>query len=68
MKASKKFIGDLVVSGGFIALGVLAPGSALMSASGFTANLTGLATGVGVGWLVKTFVDHKTGEQARKNQ
>lgn len=63
MNTSKKLITDLIIAGCFIALGVLAPGSTFSSASGFIANLTGIATGVGIGWLVKTLIDHKKAEQ-----
>ena len=59
MDKSKIFITDLIIAGSFIALGILAPGSSLTSASGFAANLTGIATGAGLGWLIKTFIDSK---------
>lgn len=57
---TKEFIYDLIIAGIFIAMGILAPGSTLLSASGFMANLTGIATGVGLGWLIKSFMENRT--------
>jgi hypothetical protein len=55
---SKKFIFDLVAAGGFIALGMFVPGSTLTDANGFAANIAGISTGLGIGWLIKTFIDY----------
>ena len=57
---AKVFIYDLIIAGIFIAMGVLALGSTLLSSSGFIANLTGIATGVGLGWLIKSFMENRT--------
>lgn len=59
MIKSKNFIVDLVIAGGFIALGVFVPGSTLTDANGFAANIAGVSTGLGIGWIVKTFIDYK---------
>jgi len=59
LNKSKNFIADLVVAGGFIALGVLMPGSVLTDANGFAANIAGISTGIGIGWIIKTFIDYQ---------
>ncbi|MDP2762576.1 MAG: hypothetical protein Q8O64_19615 [Sideroxyarcus sp.] len=68
MIKSKNFIVDLVIAGGFIALGVFVPGSTLTDANGFAANIAGVSTGLGIGWIVKTFIDYKKGVQIESNK
>ena len=51
------FIRDVVITGGFIAIGILAPGSPIEG--GFEAHLGGIAVGLGLGWLIKSCVDLK---------
>lgn len=58
---TKEAIADLVVAGAFIAIGVSLPGSLLDK--GFEAHLGGIAVGLGLGWLIKTFIYHSKGAQ-----
>jgi hypothetical protein len=30
----------------------------LTDANGFAANIAGISTGLGIGWLIKTFIDY----------
>jgi len=55
------FILNLIIAGAFIAIGLLSPGSSLTSVEGFSANITGIATGIGLGWLIKTLIESKKG-------
>lgn len=68
MIKSKNFIVDLVIAGGFIALGVFVPGSTLTDANGFAANIAGVSTGLGIGWIVKTFIDYNKGVQIESSK
>lgn len=56
---SKELIQDMLIASAFIVMGVLLPGSLLDS--GFEAHIGGIALGVGIGWLVKSIIDHKKG-------
>jgi len=59
MLSNKDYIKDLVIAGVFIALGILLPGSTITEQASFTANITGISTGIGIGWLIKTFFEQK---------
>lgn len=56
---SKEAVQDTLIAGAFIAMGALLPGSLLDS--GFEAHIGGIALGVGIGWLVKSIIDHTKG-------
>jgi membrane associated rhomboid family serine protease len=49
----------MLISGAFIAMGILLPGSLLDQ--GFEAHIGGVAMGLGIGWLVKSIIDHTKG-------
>ena len=53
------FIRDVVIAGGFIAIGILAPGSPIEG--GFDAHLGGIAVGLGLGWLHRASVVRSRG-------
>ena len=48
-------LGTGVIAGGFVAIGILAPGSPIEG--GFEAHLGGISLGLGLGWLIKSFID-----------
>lgn len=50
-------IRDLIIGSVFILLGVLAPGSVIEK--GFEAHVSGLAIGVGIGWLLYSIINNK---------
>ena len=58
---SKGAIQDMVIAAAFITMGVLLPGALL--AKGFEAHVGGIALGIGIGWLVKSIIDHSKGVQ-----
>ncbi|MDP2761332.1 MAG: hypothetical protein Q8O64_13210 [Sideroxyarcus sp.] len=60
MLSNKEFIKNLVIAAAFIALGLLMPGSTLTDPAALTANITGISLGVGIGWLIKTFIAQKS--------
>lgn len=55
---SSDAIKDIIVAGVFIAFAVLFPGPTLISGN---SDLRGIALGIGLGWLVKSIIDHKKG-------
>ncbi|MBV2186682.1 MAG: hypothetical protein KUL88_19340 [Rhizobium sp.] len=59
------FIRDVAIAGGFIAIGILAPGSPIEN--GFEAHLGGISVGLGLGWLIKCFVDLKGSSHAKQS-
>jgi hypothetical protein len=61
---NKGFIRDVAIAGGFIAIGILAPGSPIEN--GFEAHLGGISVGLGMGWLIKCFVDLKGNSDAKQ--
>jgi membrane associated rhomboid family serine protease len=58
---SKEAVRDTLIAGAFIAMGVLLPGSLLDR--GFEAHIGGIAMGLGIGWLIKSIIDHSKGVQ-----
>ena len=58
---SKGAIQDMVIAAAFITMGVLLPGALLDT--GFEAHVGGIALGIGIGWLVKSIIDHSKGVQ-----
>ena len=54
-------IQDMVIAAAFITMGVLLPGALLDK--GFEAHVGGIALGIGIGWLVKSIIDHSKGVQ-----
>lgn len=58
---SKEAVRDMLVAGAFIAMGALLPGSLLDK--GFEAHVGGIALGIGIGWLIKSIIDHAKGVQ-----
>jgi hypothetical protein len=62
----KGFIQDIVIASAFIAIGLFIPGSTLTDPSALTANITGISMGIGIGFLIKSFVEQKR-KLAEKN-
>ena len=58
---SKAAVQDTLIAGAFIAMGALPPGSLLDK--GFEAHVGGIALGIGIGWLVKSVINHSKGVQ-----
>jgi membrane associated rhomboid family serine protease len=56
---SKEAVRDTLIAGAFIAMGVLLPESLLDK--GFEAHIGGIAMGLGIGWLIKSIIDHSKG-------
>jgi membrane associated rhomboid family serine protease len=56
---SKEAIKDMIISGAFIVMGLFLPGSLLDT--GFEAHVGGIAVGTGIGWIVKSIIDHTKG-------
>ena len=63
MLSKKDYIKDIIIAGVFIALGILLPGSTIADQAAFTANITGISTGIGIGWLIKTILGQKLARQ-----
>lgn len=58
---SKEVVQDMLIAGAFMTMGTLLPGSLLDK--GFEAHIGGIALGVGIGWLVKSIIDHRSHER-----
>jgi hypothetical protein len=58
---SKEAIKDMVVSGAFIVAGIVVP-----STNVFSISLGGIFVGTGIGWLVKSIIDHLRGVKSEK--
>lgn len=56
---TKAAIRDYVMASAFITLGVFLPGSLLDR--GFEAHVGGIVLGLGLGWLIKSVIDHTKG-------
>lgn len=56
---SKEAIRDYVVASAFLTLGAFLPGSLLDK--GFEAHIGGIVLGIGLGWLIKSIIDHTKG-------
>jgi hypothetical protein len=56
---SKESIRDYLIASAFMALGSFLPGSLLDK--GFEAHIGGIALGIGLGWLIKSVIDHTKG-------
>ncbi len=56
---SRESIRDYVIASAFLVLGALLPGSLLDR--GFEAHIGGIVLGIGVGWLIKSVIDHSKG-------
>ena len=56
---SKEAIRDYVIASAFVALGTFLPG--LLLDKGFEAHVGGVALGIGLGWLIKSVIDHTKG-------
>ncbi len=56
---TKEAIRDTLIASAFIAMGSLLPGSLLDK--GFEAHIGGIALGIGIGWLIKSVIDHNKG-------
>ncbi len=59
MLSNKQFIKNLAIAAAFIALGLFMPGSTVTDMTAFIANITGISTGIGIGWLLKSFMEQK---------
>ncbi len=57
--STKAAVQDMLIAGAFIAMGVLLPGALLDK--GFEAHIGGIALGIGLGWLIKSTIDHVKG-------
>lgn len=55
----RALITDLIIAACFVLFGYLTPNSTQTSAEGFASNLAGIATGFGVAWMVKSFIEYK---------
>lgn len=53
---TKEAVRDTLIASAFIAMGSLLPGSLLDK--GFEAHIGGIALGIGIGWLIKSVIDH----------
>jgi hypothetical protein len=49
----------MVISAGFIVISVIAPAPPI--ALSFAANISGVSLGLGLGWLIKSIIDHILG-------
>lgn len=58
---SKEAIKDMVVSGAFIMFGIVIPPTDV-----FSISLGGIFVGMGIGWLVKSIIDHLKGVKSEK--
>lgn len=58
---TKEAIQDYVIAAILVLLGVLAPGSVVEK--GFEAHISGLAIGLGIGWLIKSIMSHSKGNK-----
>ena len=56
---TKDAVRDTLIASAFIAMGSLLPGSLLDK--GFEAHIGGIALGIGIGWLIKSVIDHTKG-------
>ncbi|GLW61531.1 hypothetical protein Hthe01_18800 [Hydrogenophilus thermoluteolus] len=56
---SKEALSDILIACAFLAMGAILPGSLLDK--GFEAHIGGIAFGVGIGWLIKSIIDHTKG-------
>ncbi len=56
---SKEAIRDYVIASAFLVLGAVLPGSLLDK--GFEAHIGGVVLGIGIGWLIKSIIDHTKG-------
>jgi len=54
---SKEAIRDMVIAGAFIAMGILLPNG--VADGDFASHIGGIALGIGIGWLVKSFINYK---------
>lgn len=55
---SKAAIKDMAIAGAFIAMSLLLPGN--WFEGDFQAQISGMAFGIGFGWLVKSIICHQT--------
>lgn len=58
---TKQAVYDMLIASAFITMGVLLPGSLLDR--GFEAHIGGIALGLGIGWLLKSYIQHSKGVQ-----
>jgi membrane associated rhomboid family serine protease len=56
---TKEAVRDTLIASAFIAMGSMLPGSLLDK--GFEAHIGGIALGIGIGWLIKSVIDHTKG-------
>ena len=56
---SKEAIRDYVIASAFLTLGAFLPNSLLDK--GFEAHIGGVVLGIGLGWLIKSIIDHTKG-------
>jgi len=66
MLSNKDYIKNLIIAGIFIALGLFLPSSTITDQAAFTANITGISTGIGIGWLIKTVFEQKPVKQEKQ--
>jgi Na+-transporting NADH:ubiquinone oxidoreductase subunit NqrD len=56
---SQAAVADTLIAAACIVMGTILPGSLLDST--FQAHVGGIAIGIGVGWLVKSMIEHAKG-------
>lgn len=56
---SKEAVRDTLIAGAFIVMGAFLPGPLLDK--GFEAHIGGIALGIGIGWFIKSIIDHTKG-------
>lgn len=58
---SREAIQDYVIAAILVLLGVLSPGSIVEK--GFEAHVSGIAIGIGIGWLIKSIIANSKGQK-----
>lgn len=52
-------IKDIAIGGAFIAISVVVPGTPMLT--NFSTYIGGIALGIGLGWIIKSVIDHTKG-------
>lgn len=63
---SKETLKDTFIAVAFMAMGAVMPGSLLTS--GFQAHMGGIAMGIGIGWLLKSYISYGKAESQITNK
>lgn len=54
----------MAIGGAFVAIAAVVPGPPVYTS--FSIHLSGIALGIGVGWLIKSVIDHAKGVPSEK--